>query len=371
VRRLTTHGGCRPPGASRGSPRDQNELDHEALLDAIASGRIKAEAAAQPAPSSATGWSADREERTLTLHRLRALEHRLETSFLGRCIRQFVALQGLDRGVVLASQAFTALIPLLVLVTALAPGDDRDAVSAAIIRRFELNGSAADSMAQLFAHSGNGATGVLSVFLLFFSGVSLAKRLQRLYQQAWGLEAWPGVGRALNAALGLTVLVLGISLLYFARTLLGGLPAGDVLVTPVFFVSSFLLWSTVPWLLLERRVAWRRFIPAGALTATCATAYGVASTIYMPRQLESYSERYGLFGVTLALIGWLLGMSLIIVASTAVASTLDRAQDPWARRIRRATGVEPVAGVEEMRLSGPAQSPSSSVPPSSGTWPRR
>jgi membrane protein len=261
-----------------------------------------------------------------------------------------------------------------VLVTALAPADDRDAVSAAIIRRFELSGSAADSMAQLFAHSGNGSTGVLSVFLLFFSGVSLAKRLQRMYQQAWGLEAWPRGGRALNAALGLTVLVLGISLLYFARALLGALPAGDVLVTPVFFLSSFLLWSTVPWLLLDRRIAWRRFIPAGALTAACATAYGAFSIVYMPRQLASYSERYGLFGVTLALIGWLLGVALIIVAATAVAATMDRAQDPWARQIRRVIGVAPVAlpaaSADGMLLTRQGPSTSSGPPPSDAS-PRR
>ena len=50
----------------------------------------------------------------------------------------------------LASQAFTALIPLLLLVSALAPAGESDVVAASIIRRFELNGSAADSMAQLF-----------------------------------------------------------------------------------------------------------------------------------------------------------------------------------------------------------------------------
>jgi membrane protein len=262
----------------------------------------------------------------------------------------------------------------LVLVTTLAPADDRDVVSAAIIRRFELHGSAADSMVQLFAHSGNSATGVLSVFLLVFSAVSLTKRLQRMYQEAWSLPVSPGAGRALNAALGLAVLVLGISLLYVARTLVGSLPAGNVLVVPLSFLSSFLLWTVVPWLLLERRLAWRQFILAGALTGVCATGYGVASTVYMPRQLASYSERYGLFGVTLALIGWLLGMALIVVAATAVAVELDRTPDPWARRIRRAIGVEPVlvpaVPGEQLLGTGPALS-SSSVTPPAGTSPRR
>jgi len=204
---------------------------------------------------------------------------------------------------------------------------------------------------------------------------SVGRPLACANQQAWSIQVSPGAGRALNAALGLAVLVLGLSLLYVARTLVGSLQAADVLVVPMSFLSSFLLWTSVPWLLLERRIAWRRFILAGALTAVCATAYGVASTVYMPRQLASYSERYGLFGVTLALIGWLLGMALIVVAATAVAAELDRAPEPWVRWIRRAIGVEPVlvAAVpgEEMLRTGPALSSSSSVSPPSGTSPRR
>src|SRR3954467_9211670 len=101
---------------------------------------------------------------------------RLETTFIGRSGRQFIALQGLDRAVVLSSQAFTALIPLLLLVTALAPAGKRDVVGAAIIRRFGLSGDSAAAVGQLFAHSGDSATGVLSVLLLVFSGVSLTRR---------------------------------------------------------------------------------------------------------------------------------------------------------------------------------------------------
>ena len=277
-------------------------------------------------------------------------------------------MQGIDRAVVLASQAFTAVIPLLLLASALAPADNRDIVSVGIIRRFRLSGGAADAVRELFVHSGDSATGLLSVFLLFFSAVSLARRMQRMYQQAWGLAAVNGVGRALNAALGLSVLLLGIGLLYFARTLVGWLPAGDVLVIPVSVLGSFVLWTTVPWLQLDRRIAWRRLVPAGALAAVGSSIYGVGSTIYMPRQLESYSERYGLFGVTLALIGWLVGIALILVAATAIASELDRTEALWARRIRRALRSEAAAvdAVPTEALSpggpvGPVPLPHSSV----------
>ena len=284
---------------------------------------------------------------------LRTFAERLEVSFAGRTLRRFVALQGLDRAVVLASQAFTALIPLLLLATALSPAGQRDVVAEAVIGRFELEGESAAAVSQLFAHSGDGATGVLSVLLLLFAGISLARRLQRMYRQAWGIESAPGIG---GAALGLTVLVLGIGLLYTARTLVG-----PTLVAPVSVAAALLVWTCVPWLLLERHVAWRRLLPGGALTAVCTGVYGVASTIYMPPLFESYSERYGLFGVTLALIGWLLCVSLIVVASTAVAAELDRADDPWARRLRSGLRVGPRE----------AEAPSPEVPPGAGLHPPR
>jgi membrane protein len=272
-----------------------------------------------------------------------ALARRLETTFPGRCAFSFVALQGIDRSLVLASQAFTALIPLLLLVAALAPADRRDVVSTAIVGRFRLNGDAEAAVDQLFAASGGSSIGLLSGFLLLFSGISLTRRMQRMYHQAWRLEAPPGVGHAVHAALGLTALLLGISLLYVARALVGDLPWSDLLLLVVSVATSFLLYTTMPWLLLDRRFPWRRLVPTGVLTAACVTGYGVASTVYMPRLMETYSRRYGLFGVTLALVGWLLAIAVILVASAVVAAEFDRAPEPWAQRLRSRLGIEPSA----------------------------
>jgi membrane protein len=293
----------------------------------------------------------------LTGQELRASVRRLETTFVGRCVRSFLALQGIDRTVVLASQAFTALIPLLLLVAALAPADHRDVVSKALIGRFRLSGDAADAVSTLFAHPGSSPIGFLSGSLLVFSGVSLTRRMQRMYQQAWGLQPRSGVGHAVHAALGLTTLLLGIGLLYLARALVDSLPLSRVLLLTVSAVAGVLLWTSLPWLLLDRRVAWRRLVPTGVLTAVCATGYGVASTLYMPRLMETYSRRYGLFGVTLALVGWLLAITVILVASAVVAAEFDRAPEPWARRLRRRLRTGPAAagdGSLELLPPGPA-----------------
>ena len=273
-----------------------------------------------------------------------AIRRRLEDSFVGRCLGTVVAMQGVDRAMVIASQAFTALIPLLMLVSSLAPQSNRDLVSDAIIRRFELTGSAAEAVQQVFATSQQATTGLLGAVLLLFSGVSLARRMQRMYAQAWRVDLRPGVRGSFNAAIGLGALLLEVALLALARTLVRALPLDWVLGAPLTLAASLLIWTSIPYLLLDRRIEWRRLLPGGAIAALSASVYGVASTLYMPRLLESYSLQYGLFGVTLALIGWLLCISFIIVGATVLAAELDRAPEPWARRVRMALGSERVAG---------------------------
>jgi membrane protein len=63
----------------------------------------------------------------------------------------------------------------------------------------------------------------------------------------------------------------------------------------------------------------------------------------------------------LALIGWLLCIALIIVATTAIASEFDRVHDAWAVRIRRFLRIEPGSAAAE-----PAE-PMSGAAATSGT----
>jgi uncharacterized BrkB/YihY/UPF0761 family membrane protein len=266
---------------------------------------------------------------------LKGITRRLEETFAGRCVAAFIDLQGIDRAMVIASQALTALIPLLILVSTLAPADRRDVVSQGFIRRFHLNGSAADAVTEVFARPAGGASiGGLSVLILVFSGLSLARRMQRLYLEAWHLDPLPGVRGSFNTFLGLAALVIDIALLSLARQLVRALPMDWLFAVPVSLVSGFLLWISIPWLLLDGRVHWRRLVPTGVIATVCSSVYGLVSTVYMPAQMETYSERYGLFGVTLALVGWLLIVALILVTATVVAAEFDRSQGVFARRVR-------------------------------------
>jgi membrane protein len=268
------------------------------------------------------------------------IAERLERSFLGRCLNTFVEIGGIDRATALAAQSFTALIPLLLLLTSALSSGSRNVAGDAIVERFRLSGASADAVQALFARSGQASIGALSVVLLLFSGLSLTRRLQNLYLQAWRLRPAAGVRRSMNAAFGLAALVLEMALLYFARRLIGALPIPAGLSWVLAALANLVLWTSLPWLLVDRRIPWRRLLPSGLVAGVAVACYGIASTVYMPALIESYSRRYGIFGVTLALVGWLLAISLILVVATVLGAELDRAPEPWARRLRARFGLD-------------------------------
>jgi membrane protein len=257
-----------------------------------------------------------------------------EEWFPRRCLRCFFAIQGIDRAMVIASQAFTALIPLVILTSALLPSDNHASIADGIVRKFALTGDSASAVQTVFAPTGEASIGLFSLLLLLLSGVSLSRRLQRMYLEAWQLPRAPGVRASLYAAFALGALIVEIGLLSFIRSLLRELPFDWAAGLTGSLLSSVVVWTSIPWLLLNRRVAWQRLLPAGLLAGGLSTVWGYATTVYMPRLMASYSERYGLFGVTIALVGWLLCISFIIVATTALAAEFDRAPEPWATRLR-------------------------------------
>ena len=206
----------------------------------------------------------------MTVHGFEAVVRRLERTFGGRCAVAFLDSRGIDRAMAVAAQAFTALIPLLLLASVLAPWDDQDLVAEVLIDKFRLSGEAAADVQQLFAGAGDGGTGVLSAVLLVFSGVSLTRRVQRMYEQAWGFGPRAGLRGSIAALLGLAALLLDIVLLSLVHGLVAPTPFPGVLGWFASVLVGVGVWTAVPWLLLDGRVPWRRLVPSGVLVAVCS-----------------------------------------------------------------------------------------------------
>ena len=92
--------------------------------------------------------------------------------------------------------------------------------------------------------------------------------------------------------------------------------------------------DSIPYLLLTRSVHWRRLLVTGGLSAVGTAVFGVVTAFYMPPLVTRYTNQFGLFGITIALIGWLLVASVIVVAAAAIGAEFDASRAPWAVRLQ-------------------------------------
>jgi membrane protein len=240
----------------------------------------------------------------------------------------FVRLQGFDRAVALAGQAFTALIPLLIVYTAVVSRRTGSDFADQIIRVFDLHGSAAASVKQAIASSREVESEVnaLGAVLLIASALSFTRALQRLYQLAFdqpslGLRAakWGLIWLAIVIAI-LTLRPLALSPLHGVALLLASLAVGA------------LLWLVTPYVLLARRLPWRRLVATALLTSVGMTALSLASAIWMPHSVEVSAEQFGTIGIAFALLSWLVGAGMVLVVAASGGALID------ARMQRRAAG---------------------------------
>src|SRR6476619_453471 len=98
-------------------------------------------------------------------------------------IERFFAVQGIDRAMAIAAQSYTAFLPLLIVYASILPRSDNSSFAEVLVRRFELHGSAADTVHQAFAPAGSvqSSVTVLGLTLLLVSTLSFTRGLQRLY----------------------------------------------------------------------------------------------------------------------------------------------------------------------------------------------
>ena len=244
-------------------------------------------------------------------------------------------MAGIDRCIVLSSQAFTALIPIFILVSTLAPARYEDVIATTLIRKFALTGESAAAVNQLFATPAGvvGSASVFSALLVIWSGISFTRRLQTMYRSAWDQDK-EGVRSSLFAALGLLVLLAEVAALYLIRSLFRMFPPSWLWVVLVSVVTGMVLWTSIPYLLLNRQLHWRRMLVAGMLAGVGSTLLALATTVYMSDLVLRYTDYYGLFGVTIAMVGWLLAAAGVIVASTAIGAEFDASQALWVRRLK-------------------------------------
>ncbi|QYJ04829.1 YihY/virulence factor BrkB family protein [Nocardioides panacisoli] len=242
-----------------------------------------------------------------------------------------------DRALTLAGQAFIALVPLLIVVASWIGTTGGAEVAEWLVDRFELSGEAASAARALFSRPPDptGGISVLGLVILLVSVNSFGRALQRTFEAAWRLPH-RGPGRALRGALGTATLIASIAVVAIVTGFSRDLPGGPLLAVPVQLAVAIPCWWLLTRLLLNLRVGWRACLPGAVLGAVSQVLTGWAGSIYVPLLIERDAARYGVVGVAVALVSW-----LVVIAFVAVASAVAGA---WASRMLVELRAVPPAG---------------------------
>ena len=88
------------------------------------------------------------------------------------------------------------------------------------------------------------------------------------------------------------------------------------------------LWTITPYLLLGRRVRFRRLFPSALLTAIGMTGVAIWSVIWMPHTLASSAAQFGVIGIGFAMLTWFVAVAVVLVVATTGGATIS---DRWIR----------------------------------------
>jgi len=251
--------------------------------------------------------------------RAAAVKAWFDASFPGRCMRRMYDIDGRNRAITLAGQAFIALIPLLVVVSGWLSRDGTQQFADLLIEYFALTGSTADSVTALFARppDATGGLTLLGLVILLFSVGSFSRSLQRLYELAWGLDPAPRL-RSTASGLGGVLFMLGMfALVGWIGHLLG--PAGIA----VQVVVSVPLWLVLIRLELGGRVDVDGALPAAVLATVVQLAAGWWTHLYVPHLIAIDAARYGVIGVAFAIVAWLVIVAYVLVGTAVVGYELS------------------------------------------------
>ena len=253
------------------------------------------------------------------------------SDFVRLYIRRVLDMEGVDRAIVLAAQAFTALFPLMIVYGSLVSGSGGDETAQKLIERFDLDESSAETVRTLFAAGPEDVQfQLIGALLVFLSALSFTRAAQRLYERAWQL---PRVG-VWGTGWGVVWLVALLGWLSVQPLLSGDLDGPLAVIASL--ASGCVVWLATPYLLLGRRVSWKRLAPGAVLTAVFMTVVGIGSAIAMPRVLSEGAEEFGTIGVAFALISWLTVIGFALMAAAAGGAVL--AEEISATRERQAEG---------------------------------
>lgn len=226
-----------------------------------------------------------------------------------------------DRAMTLAGQAFTSILPVMILLSAI-PGKGLvdDALAGYDMTSGDLaltSSSDTESSAVTF--------GVIGAVMTIVSATSFSRALDRMYSRVWEVprvsfrEGWRWIVVILAVALGVVIQILVPNLrdLWSMRAVVGF----GIELTAGFFLWA-VLWLGIARTLTVGRVNVRCLALTAVITAAGLSALVVATHVGMAKVLDSATAQFGVLGIIFTVIGWLFVFSSIVIGATVIVHAM-------------------------------------------------
>ncbi|MEZ5211665.1 hypothetical protein [Gordonia sp. (in: high G+C Gram-positive bacteria)] len=230
-----------------------------------------------------------------------------------------------DRAMTLAGQAFTSILPVMIVMTSIpVSGPIEHAMDRITIQWLEL-----DPNQPLTAGPATASFGVLGALMTIIGATSFSRALDRMYAEAWGTPKlgiagwwrWPLVIGAIVA--GITVEVFLVRSWPYSSAMAFETILSALLWAPV--------WAAITRLLTAGRIPGQAVLATGGAIGVAVSLYFLATQIGFSRILANAETRFSTLGVVFVVIGWLFVYSWIVVGAVVVTQTVMTWRDQLAR----------------------------------------
>ena len=246
-----------------------------------------------------------------------------------RIVRELLEVDVRDRIFGMTGQAFLSLIPLLVIGSTWLSESDGESLAAVVNSRLGLSGVTAETVTLLFARpaatAAAASASVLSIALLFFSLNSFTRTLRRSMERPWGLPAvgWRGQLTGL-AGVGLLITMV-VTLSTIAIIWHSESPGPILLESLTRTLVAGVFWLGIGHLLSHRRIPVRHLWPGAVVGGIGQSGIALWTITFLPVVFERDAARYGVIGVALALVTWILTVCGLAVVVGVVGAQVARA----------------------------------------------
>jgi uncharacterized BrkB/YihY/UPF0761 family membrane protein len=243
----------------------------------------------------------------------------------------------------LAYRLFLLLLPLILIIVALAGFSDTAAQDASTHLKLGASIAAMVSQAGADAHQSRIALLITGLIGFTVAAWGLLSGLQFASAQAWRIPTrkFPGKAKSFLRLAG-SLLLFGLVFYVSALIRRAGTVAG-VAGTLTTLASTFVAYFGLGWILPRRSKEWFWLLPGAGAGALGQLGLQLFATFYLPERLAGASQTYGALGIVVTMLSYLYLLGLLLaLAPTVNAVVWERYEDDPPGILRRIADRVPI-----------------------------